>query len=225
MPLPHPIRDSPPLLCYVTDRRQLDVAADRQKTALLEKISKAAEVGVDWIQIREKDLSAAEFGELVERAMRFVPSSCRILVNDRLDVACAVGAAGVHLGEKSISVEDARRFVGARGLQENFLIGVSVHSQEAAKAAQMAGADYVFFGPVFATPSKISFGPPQGLERLSAVCGGVSIPVLAIGGITQENAGECFAHGASGVAAIRLFQEAPDIADVVKQVRAGKRKG
>ena len=180
---------------------------------------------MDWVQIREKDLSAAELGELVERAMRSVPSSCRILVNDRLDVACAVGAAGVHLGEKSISVEDARRFVEKRGFQKNFLIGVSLHSQEAAKAAQMAGADYVVFGPVFATPSKISFGPPQGLERLSAVCGGVSIPVLAIGGITSENASECFARGARGVAAIRLFQEAPDIADAVKQVRAGTRKG
>ncbi len=186
---------------------------------LLEKIGKAAEAGVDWIQIREKDLPAAALSEMARAAIRCVLTTCRILINDRLDVACAVGAGGVHLGEKSISVEDARRFVRERSVAKDFLVGASVHSLEAAKAAQATGADYVIFGPVFATPSKVAFGPPQGLERLAAVCEGVSIPVMAIGGITPRNAAQCYANGARGVAAIRLFQEARDMGAIVQQLR------
>jgi thiamine-phosphate pyrophosphorylase len=187
---------------------------------LLEKISSAAEVGVDWVQIREKDLAAAALSELVREAIRCVPATCKILVNDRLDVACALGAAGVHLGERSIPVSEARRFVRERGMSKQFLIGASVHSLETAIAAEKDGADYLIFGPVFATPSKAAFGDPQGLERLKEVCNTLAIPVLAIGGITLKNAGECYLSGASGVAAIRLFQKVPELAEAVTQLRA-----
>jgi len=126
---------------------------------------------------------------------------------------------GVHLGESSMPVQEAKRLVNARRGGENFLIGVSCHSLEAAKAAARGGADYLFFGPVFATPSKAAYGAPQGLERLAEVCRAVSIPVFAIGGVTLENASSCFASGASGIAAIRLFQDAQNIAALVQALR------
>ena len=94
----------------------------------------------------------------------------------------------------------------------DFMVGVSCHSLESARAAERGGADYIFFGPVFATPSKAAFGAPQGTERLGKVCASVEIPVLAIGGMNLENAGACIAAGAAGIAAIRLFQDAVDSA-------------
>jgi len=194
----------------------LGASATEQTQSLLEKIVSAARAGVDWIQIREKDLSGRELADLLSQALRGIPGSCRLLVNDRLDVACCVGAGGVHLGELSLSVEQAKRLVRERNLAEDFLIGVSAHSLRSALLAESMGADYVIFGPVYETPSKVAFGPPQGAERLLEVCRGVAIPVLAIGGITRENAAECLAAGAQGIAAIRLFQDAADVASVVR---------
>jgi thiamine-phosphate pyrophosphorylase len=146
-------------------------------------------------------------------------TTTRILVNDRMDVALSERAAGVHLGGNSLSPPEAKRLVDAKAPSQGFLIGVSCHSLEAARSAAGGGASYLFFGPVFATPSKAAFGAPQGLERLGAVCRAVSIPVLAIGGITPENASDCLAAGASGIAAIRLFQDAPDISSLVQSLR------
>jgi len=137
-------------------------------------------------------------------------------VNDRLDVALAAQAGGVHLGEKSLPPEEAQRLVGSLRREKDFLIGVSCHSLEAAKAAERSGAQYLFFGPLFATPSKAAYGAPQGLQRLGEVCRAVAVPVLAIGGITLENAADCLSAGASGIATIRLFQDAPDMAEVVR---------
>src|ERR1019366_6321417 len=101
----------------------------------------------------------------------------------------------------------------------DFQIGVSCHSLEAARAAERGGANYIFFGPVFATPSKAAFGPPQGMERLRELCAAVEIPVLAIGGINFENARACIDAGAAGVAAIRLFQDVADAAELGARVR------
>jgi thiamine-phosphate pyrophosphorylase len=146
----------------------------------------------------------------------------RVLVNDRLDVAIAERADGVHLGERSLPIAEAKRLVASalreRAVDEAFLGGVSCHSLEAAEAAQRDGADYIFFGPVFTTPSKQGFGPSQGTERLQQVCSAVSIPVLAIGGITLDNAASCLHAGAAGVAAIRLFQDAPDPVFTVRRL-------
>jgi thiamine-phosphate pyrophosphorylase len=185
---------------------------------LLEKIEMAARAGVDWIHIREKDLSGGDLASLARKALEVAPLPCRILINDRLDVACAVDAAGVHLTEQSIPVAEARKLVGKRGLQ-SFLVGASTHSLPSAEAAADSGADYLVFGPVFATPSKAHYGPPQGIERLAEVCHRVSIPVLAIGGVTPENARACAAAGAAGIAAIRIFQEAGDLPTIVQQLR------
>jgi thiamine-phosphate pyrophosphorylase len=137
-------------------------------------------------------------------------SNPRIIVNDRLDVALAVGAAGVHLTERSLSVRDTKALLPLLPLgkrQQSFLVGASCHSLEKAVTAASEGADYLFFGPVFATPSKEQYGPPQGPERLKEASAAVSIPVLAIGGITAENAVLCLEAGAAGIAAIRLFQD------------------
>lgn len=215
---PKPIRDSF-VLGYVTDRGALSASPVESRTLLLQKVKAAAGAGVDWIQIREKHLSGRELSDLVQEAIRVAPAPCRVVVNDRLDVACAVRAAGVHLTEQSISVADAKRFARERALPASFLVGASTHSLDSARAAADSGADYIIFGPVFATPSKAGYGTPQGIERLAAVCRSVAIPVLAIGGITPENAGECAAAGAAGIAAIRLFQDAADLPASVRQLR------
>jgi thiamine-phosphate pyrophosphorylase len=215
------------LLCYVTERHSLsELKSPEQQETLLRKIGAAAKAGVDWIQIREKDLSGKDCSSLtreaLQRATKYSASKTtptRILVNDRLDVALSQGGGGVHLGEKSLPLAVAKRLVENRGERKDFLIGVSCHSLEAGRTAESDGADYLFFGPIFATPSKAAFGAPPGLARLAELCRAVSIPVLAIGGITLANAADCLAAGASGVAAIRLFQDARDFSSLVPSLR------
>jgi thiamine-phosphate pyrophosphorylase len=209
------------ILCYVTDRHSLDVAVGgNREAALAERIQNAVGAGVHWVQIREKDLPARNLMDLTRTAIRACKNlsargEARILVNDRCDVAWAAGAGGVHAGEKSLPVRvmvDARR---ASGLA-NFLVGASCHSVDSAVHAAKEEADYLFFGPVFATPSKE--GPPQGLAKLAQVCGAVSIPVIAIGGITLESARTCREAGAAGIAAIRLFQQNRDLTEIVARL-------
>jgi thiamine-phosphate pyrophosphorylase len=228
-----------PILCYVTDRRSLSAASGASQSALAEKIAAIAAAGVDWVQIREKDLPGRELAALTREAIAR-RSASRIIVNDRLDVAITAGAGGIHLGEASLPVADVAKWVNRSdsgvvvsddgvasqfpvAASEGFLIGASSHSLEGAKAAVRDGADYIFFGPVFATPSKAKFGEPQGVKHLAAVCGAVAVPVIAIGGITLANAGECVAAGAAGVAAIRLFQDAADPAQVVSTLKTLRR--
>jgi thiamine-phosphate pyrophosphorylase len=227
---PLPGRNSP-LLCYVTDRHSLRVANQAESVAALtRKIQEIAAAGVDWVQIREKDLPARELASLTRQALVIGANvsakratAFRVLVNDRLDVAIAERASGVHLGEKSLPVAEAKRLIAAaarkKSIDESFLVGVSTHSTEAALKAERDGADYIFFGPVFATPSKAAFGAPQGLARLTEVCQTVRIPVLAIGGITMQNAARCIEAGATGIAAIRLYQDALDPVSTVLQLR------
>jgi len=230
-----PRPDRKPILCYVTDRRSLQVSSQPDLIEpLLEKIELAAAAGVDWIQLREKDLSGKQSALLVREALNRVsklpsqhqadtPKPARILVNDRLDVALATQAGGLHLGENSLPVEEVKRLLlsshTAQTFAHNFILGVSCHSLEAAKFAASFGANYIFFGPVFATPSKAAYGSPQGLDRLAAVCSSVNIPVLAIGGITVANASSCLSAGASGIAAIRLFQDSANPASIVRAIR------
>jgi thiamine-phosphate pyrophosphorylase len=223
--------DRKPILCYVTDRRSLQVGSQPDLIEpLLEKIAAVAAADVDWIQLREKDLPGKQSALLAREALKRVSnqagqskSATRIVMNDRLDVALAERVGGVHLGENSLTVEEAKRllqaFHAAQTITRDFILGVSCHSLEAAKSAASSGADYICFGPVFATPSKAAYGSPQGLERLAEVCSSINIPVLAIGGITLANASSCFSAGASGIAAIRLFQDSADPASVVRAIR------
>ena len=209
-----------PVLCSVTDRHLLGPDEDARLAALSAAIRRAIAAGVDWIQIREKDLSGRRLSELVRDAVGAAGgSSTRILVNDRLDIALGLGAAGVHLGEESVPVAEVIRWRNADPAHRSFLVGASCHSLAAAQQAEHDGADYIFFGPVFDTPAKRKFGPPQGLERLSEVCRAARVPVLAIGGITLENAPGCLRSGAAGLAAIRLFQDSPDLPAVLSHLR------
>jgi len=223
--------DSPraPILCYVTDRRSLDLpAAQDDLQRFVHKVEAVASAGVDWIQIREKDLSARDLTWLTRQILSFVrrghdPTDTnhrsRIIVNDRLDVALAERADGVHLAENSVPVTDTKRLAAMRGVSDDFLVGVSCHSLEAAKLAEREGADYLFFGPIFATPAKVRFGEPQGLEQLAVVCDSVSVPLVAIGGITLDTASACVAAGAAGIAAIRLFQESRNLHATIAALR------
>lgn len=211
---------SQPILCYVTDRH-----AFADSAALTAQISRAAAAGIDWIQIREKDMPPRELLAVARAAVKIALDSSRsrtrVIVNDRVDVALAASAAGVHLGENSLPVAAVSQWRGAA--QREFLIGASCHSLDVALAAERDGADYILFGPVFATPSKAGFGAPQGVERLAEICGKARIPVLAIGGITPGNVRECLVAGAAGIAAIRMFQEAQDLTELASQLRsAGK---
>ncbi len=216
----------------MTHRKSL--AAGDSAEAVLEKIRAAVAAGVDWVQIREKDLSGRELLALAKAAVGIANTQARettaarsasqVIVNDRLDVALAAGAAGVHLGRESLSAQDVVRWCRGGNAPAEFLVGVSCHSLEEAREAHTAGASYIFFGPVFDTPSKRAMGQPQGVARLAEICSSVTIPVIAIGGVSEENAAECIRAGAAGIAAIRMFQEPQNTAamqDVVERLRAG----
>jgi thiamine-phosphate pyrophosphorylase len=205
----------------VTDRKALP--ADKTVSALVDKIREAAAAGVDWVQIREKDLSARELFALVSEAVTL--ASVRVIVNDRLDVALAARAAGVHLGHASVPPREVVGWCRAGNAPADFLIGVSCHGLEGAREAEAAGAGYTYFGPVYETPSKIPFGKPHGNEELAQVTKAVRIPVIAIGGVNESNGVECIRAGAAGIAAIRMIQNAPDVAALKKAIDTIHRSG
>ena len=188
---------------------RLYVVTDRQQTAgrpLDEVVAAAARGGLGAVQLREKDLSARELYDLGASLQEVLnPHRVPLLINDRIDVALALNAAGVHLAGHSLPTRTARRVLGP-----DKLLGVSTHSLDAAREAGEEGADFVVFGPVFATPSKIAYGPPQGLLRLAEVARDVPVPVIGIGGITPGNLPQVMQTGARGVAMIRAVLAAPD---------------
>jgi thiamine-phosphate pyrophosphorylase len=197
-----------PIVCYVTGRQSLG-EADSGET-LIARIRAAAEAGVDWVQIREREMEAQQLLALARAAVAACSSRTRLLVNDRLDVALAAGAAGVHLRGESMPASEVVSWLRAGNAPRDFLVGVSCHSLEDARQAEHAGASYLFFGPIFETPAKKRFGAPQGVGKLAEVCRSVRIPVIAIGGMSGDRSTECLRAGAAGIAAIRMFQEASD---------------
>jgi thiamine-phosphate pyrophosphorylase len=203
---------------------RLYVVTDRQQTAgrpLEEVLVAAARGGAGAIQLREKDLSARELYALGLRLQAaLAPYKIPLLINDRLDVALALDAAGVHLAGHSLPTAQARRLLGDRKL-----IGVSTHHVEEAHQATAEGADFVVFGPVFDTPSKMAYGPPQGLLQLAEVVRQVAIPVLAIGGIDATNLPQVMRTGAYGVAMIRAVLAAPNPREAAQRLCTGLAEG
>lgn len=196
-------------LCYITDRHGL------APLPLRSHLQTAVRAGVDLIQLREKDLACRELLSLAKDAVGISrESNTRIVVNDRLDIALAAGAQGVHLGGQSVPPEAVRRHV-----DKEFLVGVSCHSMQDARKAEAGGADYILLGPIFDTPSKRPYGPPLGLDKLTEVTRGIKIPVLALGGITVERVRPCLEAGATGIAGIRLFQESSSVMEQVHKLR------
>ena len=220
------------LLYYITDRTQFPGNENARRRALLEKIAEAASCGIDFIQLREKDLSTRDLEVLAHAAVETVrrpraekpQRTTRLLINSRTDVAIASGADGVHLRSQDISPRDVRaiwaRSAGGSG-KNSAVIGVSCHSVADVAQAAAEGADFAVFAPVFEKVSAESKGAveahPAGLDALREACL-QKIPVLALGGVTAENAGACLEAGAAGMAGIRLFQN-NDIAEVVRRLR------
>lgn len=214
-------RASTPLLCYITDRKQFAGDDEKQKRFLLAKIGECATAGVDFIQLREKDLSTRDLEALARMAIAAIHtgSPTKLLINSRTDVALAIGAHGVHLPANDIPASEAR-VIWDRAGRTKAIIGVSVHSRDKVALAEAHGADFALFGPVFEKEGRQN---PQGIVHLRQVCHRPhqphsSMPVLALGGVTTENAALCVDAGAAGIAGIRLFQ-GNDVAEVVRQLR------
>jgi thiamine-phosphate diphosphorylase len=192
------------LICLVTDRHRLSPHADRTQALdrIVQLAAAAAHAGVDLIQIRENDLTVRDLARLVELCVAMAEGTpSKIVVNDRLDVAIAEGAGGVHLRSDSIEAGSVRCLISGE-----FVVGRSAHgAAEAAEVARRGGVDYLILGTIFSTASKPPAHPVAGVEELARATAAVSVPVLAIGGVSVERAGMVAKAGAHGIAAVGLF--------------------
>jgi thiamine-phosphate pyrophosphorylase len=187
-------------LYLITDRHAT-------KLPLPQAIRLALQGGVRAVQLREKDLPVRELLALALELRTLTRDfGAKLFINDRVDVAVAIEADGVHLGHQSMPVDAARKVVG-----EDLLIGVSTHNLEEARAAESGGADFITFGPVFDTPSKSKYGDPVGIDSLKQLKNELSIPIIALGGIKSGNISRAMGAGATGVAMISAIMAAEDI--------------
>jgi len=198
------------------DELRLTLVTDRTQTRGRELVSVVGDclaAGLPAVQVREKDLGAAELAVLCRRIRGLTQDTRALLiVNDRVDVALAVGAEGVQRTATSLTVEDIRAIADKR-----LRIGASIHSLPDALQAELEGADWLVFGPVYDTPSKRMYGPPQGLDKLARVAAAVRIPVVAIGGLTPERVREVRRAGARGVAVVSSILAADSPADATRR--------
>ena len=224
------------LLYYITDRNQFPGTDAERQARLLERIAEAAAAGVDCIQLREKDMAARPLAHLAEEALRRItPHRTKLLINSRLDIALAVGAAGVHLTSSDLTSSQARVIVAKtdrRFQSRDFLVGVSCHSVLEVRVAGDEGADFAVLAPIFEKVLAPTAMPPAtrdagkgarlsgiGCEAIREAVRWTNLPILALGGVSLSNAATCLTAGAAGVAAIRLFQEG-DLAETVRRLRA-----
>jgi thiamine-phosphate pyrophosphorylase len=214
-----PLNPSKPILYLITRGASTEATTpDAPEFAqILNQISAAAAAGIDLIQIREKQMTARVLFELAAEAAKLTRgTNTRLLVNDRADIASAACADGVHLTTQSLDAAIVRKTFG-----DNFLIGASTHSLPEATSARDHGADFAVFGPVFETKSKLQFGSPMGLDKLSRVARELrGFPVLALGGVTIANAANCLDVGASGIAGISLFDKPENFSKLLAAVNA-----
>lgn len=181
---------------------------------LLSVVDRALGAGARFIQLREKDLGGGELLSLAVKLRELTRSyGALLLINDRVDVALASEADGVHLGVAGINARDARRLAGGKAI-----LGVSAHSLQEALDAEAAGADFITFGPVYHTPSKARYGEPVGVGLLKEVCREVRIPVYALGGVGVTRIKETVSAGASGAALISAVMAAPDAYSATKSI-------
>ena len=189
-------------LYLITDRTQ---TAGRELPAV---IADALAGGVRAVQLREKDLSSRQLFDMA-LTLRQLTTAHRsmLLINDRVDIALAAGADGVHIGAGSIPVAEARRLLGPQAV-----IGYSAHSVAEAVRAENEGASFVTFGPVYPTPSKAGYGEPVGLEKLAEAAHALTIPVFALGGIKEPSVAATMKSGCHGIALITaiISAEKPD---------------
>lgn len=222
-----------PLLCYITDRTQFSGDETSRRARLLDKIGEAARAGVDYIQLREKDLTTGKLESLAREALEIIQGSplktenwglrTRLLINSRTDVALAVSADGVHLPASDLAVTEVRKIwqqspIGSAGAPARGIVSLSCHQPFEVQEAAIAGADLALFAPVFEKRT-VPGAKAAGLAALRQACQH-NISVLALGGVTLENASSCLEAGAAGIAAIRLFQE-NNVADIVRQFLGG----
>jgi thiamine-phosphate pyrophosphorylase len=213
------LEPSKPILYLITRGETTDVttAGSPEFKEIIEQVSAAVSAGIDLVQLREKRLCARALFELTLQAVAVSHgSTTRVLVNDRADIAAGAGAAGVHLTTRSIDAAAIRSTFG-----NDFVIGTSTHSLEEAHDAKEGGADFVVFGPVFATSSKPEH-TPVGLAELSKVTRELGdFPVLALGGVTMHNVADCLSTGARGVAGISLFSQPETLASIIREIKHG----
>jgi thiamine-phosphate pyrophosphorylase len=218
------------LLYYITDRAQFPGSEPARRDRLLEKIAEAARRGIDFIQLREKDLSARDLEKVTLEAVRVIQENSpagkleartRLLINSRMDIAVSCGADGVHLRTGDLSPRDVREgwlrstSNGKASQTRPPTVAASCHTLTEILQAKEQAADLAVFGPIFDKPG-VPKSRPLGLALLQQACVW-EFPVLALGGIDLDNARLCVSAGAAGIAAIRLFQE-NDIAEVVRQL-------
>lgn len=208
MPPPSPRLSLPPLYAVLDSEQIKGRAAESILPALLEG-------GVKLLQLRVKAAPAADFLQLARAARNLTRShSCKLIINDRLDVALASEADGVHLGQEDLPLHAARKLMGNR------IIGISTHDVEQACEAESGGADYIGFGPMFGTTTKATGYSARGLEMLRQVRQAVKVPIVAIGGITEANVNEVWRAGTDSAAIISDLLAADDVADKVKRILA-----
>jgi thiamine-phosphate pyrophosphorylase len=196
-----------PLVMMVTDRR-------RTGEGFLDTIRRGARAGVNLIQLREHGLEDADLVAIAAEIRReTIGTAAKLVINDRIDVALAVGADGVHLPARAVASKRVRAIVPS-----GFLVGRSVHSTEEAVGAAAEGCDYVVFGTVFESAGKPAGHAVAGIDALSRVCAAVRVPVLAIGGVTVDRVPDVVRAGAAGVAAIGLFAT-EDEREMIERVR------
>jgi thiamine-phosphate pyrophosphorylase len=206
------------LLYYITDRKGFAGAESDQRAALLRCIAEAARAGVDYIQLREKDLIAAKLELLAREALgvvRDTSATTKLLINSRADIALEVGADGVHLPAGSPPANEFRDY-WMRLTNREPIIGVSAHSVEAVERAESDGASFAVLAPIFEKAAIAAKG--IGLDVLREACSQSRIPVLALGGVSLANAHACLEAGAAGIAGIRLFQQG-DVAETIHELR------
>ena len=204
-----------PITYLITAGKTADAARADPFGETLALVRLAVSHGVTLVQLREKHLGARPLYELaVQSAAITRGTNTRLLINDRADVARAAGCDGVHLAASSLEAAVVRRAFG-----DEFLIGVSAHSLDEARAAREGGADFAVFGPVFDTPSKRTYGPPVGLGALKEAARELSpFPLVALGGVGEEQVEAVLRAGAAGVAGIRLFADGQNLARIVHHI-------